>query len=64
MLAFWTGEKKMCNKSEQHFRKRIFNETSIEPLRLRQREIKWDNLKKSNNSNLASNEFLDTFTSL
>ena len=64
MLAFQIGEKKMCNKSEQHIYKRIFNETSIEPFRLRLREIKWDNLKRSNDSNLAYNDFLDNFTSL
>lgn len=28
------------------------------------REIKWDNLRKSNDSNLAYNEFLGTFTAL
>ena len=64
MLAFWTGEKKMCNKSEQHIHERIFNETLIESFRLRLWEIKWDNLKTSNDSNLAYNKFLDTFTSL
>ena len=64
MLAFRIGEKKMCNKSEQHIHKRIFHETSMESFRLRLREIKWDNLKTSNDSNLAYNEFLDTFTSL
>ena len=64
MLDFRTGEEKMCNKSEQHIHKPIFNETSIESFRLRLREIKWDDLKTPNNSNLAYNEFLDTFTSL
>ena len=64
MLAFWTGEKKMCNKSEQHIHKRIFNENTIESFRLRLRKVKWDNLKTSNDSNLAYNEFLDTFTTL
>ena len=54
----------MCNKSEQHIHKQIFNETSIESFRLRLREIKWDNLKTSNDSNLAYNEFLYTFASL
>ena len=34
-LAFQIAEKKMCNKSEQHIHKRIFNETSIESFRLR-----------------------------
>ena len=64
MLTFQIGEKKMCKKSEQHIHKRIFNETSIESFRLRLQEIKWDNLKTSNDSHLAYNEFLDTFTSL
>ena len=64
MLAFRTGEKKMCNKSEQHIHERIFNETLTESFRLRLWEIKWDNLKTSNDSNLAYNKFLDTFTSL
>ena len=64
MLAFRTSEKKMCNKSEQHIHKRIFNETSIESFRPRLREIRWDHLKTSIDSNLAYNEFLDTFTSL
>ena len=64
MLAFQIGEKKICNKSEQHIHTRIFNETSIEPFTLRIRESKWDNLKTSNDSYLAYNEFLDTFTSL
>ena len=54
----------MYSKSEQHIHKRIFNETSIESFRLRLREIKWDTLKTSNDSNLAYNEFLDTFTYL
>ena len=54
----------MCNKSEQHIYKRIFHKTSIESFRLRLREIKWDNLKISNDSKLAYNEFLDTFKSL
>ena len=36
----------------------------LELFRLRLREIKWDNLKTSNVSNLAYNEFLDNFTSL
>ena len=45
MLAFQIGEKKMCNKSEQYINKRIFHKTSIESLRLRLREINWDNLK-------------------
>ena len=54
----------MCKKSEQHIHKQIFNETSIESFRLRLREIKWDNLKTSHESNLAYNEFLDTFTFL
>ena len=31
---------------------------------MRLREIKWDNLKTSNDSNLAYKELLDTFTSL
>ena len=31
---------------------------------MRLREIKWDNLTTSNDSNLAYNEFLDTLTSL
>ena len=64
MLAFQIGEKKMCNKSEQHIHRGIFHETSIESIRLRPREIKWDNLKTSNDSILAYNKFLDTFTSL
>ena len=38
---------KMCNKSEQHRQKRIFNKTSTESFRLFLREIKWDNLKTS-----------------
>ena len=38
--------------------------TSIESFRLRLREIKRDNLKTSNGSNLAYNEFFYTFTSL
>ena len=54
----------MCKKPEQHIHKRIFNETSIESFKLRLWEIKWDNLKTSNDSTLAYNEFLDTFTSL
>ena len=57
MLAFQTGEKKMCNKSEQHIHKRIFNETSIESFRLRLQEI------RSSDSSKGYNEFLDTFTS-
>ena len=64
MLVFQIGEEKMCNKSEQHIHKRIFNEPSIESIRLRLREIKWDNLKTSNNLNLAYDEFLDNFTLL
>ena len=64
MLAFRTDQKKMCNKSEQHIHTQIFNETSIESFKLWLREIKWDNLKTSNDSNLAYNEFLDTFTSI
>ena len=64
MLAFRTSEKKICNKSEQHIHKQIFKETSIESFRLRLREIRWDHLKTSNDSNLAYNEFLNTFTSL
>ena len=55
MLAFQTGEEKMCNKSEQHIHKPIFNETSIASFRLRLRKIKWNNLKTSNDSNLAYN---------
>ena len=55
MLSFQIGEKKMLNKSEQHTHKRIFNETSIESFRLRLQEIKWDNLKTSNDPNLAYN---------
>ena len=54
----------MCNKSEQHIDTQMFDETSIESFRLRLREIKWNNLKTFNDSNLACNEFLDTFTSL
>ena len=54
----------MCNKSEQYIHKQILNETSIESFRPRLREIKWDNLKTSNDSNLTYNEFLDTFPSL
>ena len=54
----------MCSKSEQHIHQQFFNETSIESFRLRLREIKWDNLKTSNDSNLAYIEFLYTFTSL
>ena len=57
MLAFQTGEKKMCNKSEQHIHKRIFNETSIESFRLRLQEI------RSSDSSKGYNEFLDTVTS-
>ena len=64
MLSFQIGEKKVCNKSEKHIFKRLFNETSTELLRSRLREIKWDNLKTPSNSNLAYNELLDTFTSL
>ena len=64
MLSFQIGEKKVCNKSEKHIFKRLFNETSKELLRSRLREIKWDNLKTPSNSNLAYNELLDTFTSL
>ena len=63
MLAFQTGEIKMCNKSEQHIHKRIFNETSIESFRLRLQEIRWDDLKTSSDSSQGYNEFLDTFTS-
>ena len=63
MLAFQTGEKKMCNKSEQHIHKRILNETSIESFRLRLQEIRWGNLKTSSDSSKGYNEFLDTFTS-
>ena len=54
----------MCSKSEKHIHKRIFNETSTESFRLRLQEIKWDNLKTSNDSNVAYNEFLDTFASV
>ena len=64
MLSFQIGEKKVCNKSEKHIFKKLFNETSIESLRSRLREIKWDDLKTSSDSNLAYNELLDTFTSL
>ena len=52
----------MCNKSKEHIHKRIFNETSIESFRFRLWEIMWGNLKTSNDSNLAYNEFLDTFS--
>ena len=34
MLAFQIGEKKMCNKSEQHTLKQMSHETSIESFRL------------------------------
>ena len=44
--------------------KQLLNEISIESLRLKLGEIKWDNLKTSNDSNVACNEFFDTFTSL
>ena len=64
ILAFQIDEKKVCNKSEQHICQRTLYETSIESFRLRLWEIKSDNLKTSNNSNLAYNEFLNTFTSL
>ena len=64
MLAFQIGEKKMCSKSEQHIYKRIFNETSTKSFRLQLRETKWDNLKTSNEKNLAYNEFLETLTSI
>ena len=40
MADFQIDEKKMCNKSEQHIHKRIFNETLIESFRLLLREIK------------------------
>ena len=39
MLAFWIGERKMCNKSEQHIHKQIFHETSTESFRLQLLEI-------------------------
>ena len=39
MLAFHIGEEKVCNKSEQHIHKQIFNETLIVLFRLRLREI-------------------------
>ena len=64
MLVFQIVEKKMCNKSEQHNHKRIFNKTSKDSFMLRLWEINWDNLKTCNDSYLAYNEFLDTFTSL
>ena len=54
--------KKICNKSEQYIHERIFNESSIASFRLQLREIKWDNLKTSIDSDLAYD--LDTFTSL
>ena len=54
----------MCSKSKQHIHKQIFNETLSESFRLRLREIKWDNLKTSNDSDLAYNKFLNTLTSL
>ena len=54
----------MCNKSEQHVQKQIFHENSIESFRLRLREINCDNLKTSNDSTIAYNEFLNTFASL
>ena len=54
----------MCNKLEQHIHKPFFHETSIESFRLRLPEIKWNNLKTSNDPDLAYNEFLDNFTSL
>ena len=54
----------MCNKSDQLIRKQIFNGTSIESIRLRLPEIKWDNLKTSKDLNLAYNEFFHTFTPL
>ena len=47
-----------------HIHKLIFNEISIELFKLRLREIKWDDLKTSNDSNLAYNKLFDTFTSL
>ena len=40
ILAFPTGERKMCKKSEQQIHKQIFNETSIESFRLQLHEIK------------------------
>ena len=66
MLAFQIGEKnrKVFKKSEGTYSQANFNETSIESFRLRLREITWDNLKTSNDSTLAYNEFLDTFTSI
>ena len=54
----------MCNKSEQHIHKRMVSETPIESFRLQLREINWNNLKTSNDSNLVCNEFLNTFTFL
>ena len=48
----------MCNKSEQHIHKRMVNETPMESFRLQLREINWNNLKTSNDSNLVCNEFL------
>ena len=63
MLVFHIVEKKMSNKSE-HIHKQTFNEASIELFEVRLRKIKCYNLKTSKESNLAYNEFLDTFTSL
>ena len=54
MLVFEIGEKNICNTSEQHIHKRIFNKNEIESFRLPLPEIKWDNLKSSNDSNLQS----------
>ena len=62
MLPFQIDEKKVRNKWEQHIHNRIFNETSMESFRLRLREIKLDNLKTSDDLNLAYNEFQRLFS--
>ena len=58
MLTFQIGEKK-CVTNQNN--KIIFNDISIESFWLC--ETKWDNVKTSNNFNLADNEFLNAFTS-
>ena len=34
MVAFHTGDNKVCNKSEQHTHKYLFNKSSIDSFRL------------------------------
>ena len=63
-LIFQRWQKKCVTNQSNIIYKQLLNEISIESLGLRLHEFKWDNLKTSNDSNVACNEFLDTFTSV